>query len=304
MKVLTAIGLSWLSFVCAHTLPIAKDISKATQLAQLYNKPLIMTFTGNNWCQLSQKVTSNLLYSQEFADALGNSFIFAHLDFPKMSATPDERYEEVRQHYHITSFPTLVMVQPNGKEITRFSYSEQSPQAFAEAICHLFAKYLKLQEEMERIDLSAAQENQLKNLYQEALELRCPSYITTLLEHGLQSGTTAFFPVERYAQLVVEGKEESDEGRQLKDEVIKRDPENREGARMRLALLDFQSHQDDPDRAVEEPLSYIHDLGKRQDDNLWRLHCVISDYFARHGREEEAKLHARRSSELLSKEKE
>ncbi len=279
------------------SLPQVSDLSKGIQLAQLYNRPLILVFTGSDWCSWSQKVCKKLFESEEFSEAIGNNFIFVSLDFPT-SVKVDAEKIEAKKQYGVTTFPTLLMLEPDGREVTRLSYSESSSDEFAHSLKQLFSKFALLQEEVARVDLSSIEEKHLESLYKEAVEIRCPSFISELLEKGLELGRGAFFPVEKYSQLILEGKVDTPEAEKLKEEIVSLDRDNHEGARLRLALLDFQSHQDDPDKAAKEPLSYLEEMGKTEDDNLWRLHRLISDYFSEHGRPEEAKEHAVKSAEL------
>lgn len=280
--------------------PMMENFSKATQLAQLYNRPMILVFTGSDWCDWSQKVSKELFETEEFSEAIGNSFIFVQLDFPKTTDKAviiSEQNLRLKEQYHVDQFPSLVMIEPDGREITRISYSEKTAEQFAYTLKGIFSKFLLLQNEVAKVDLASLEESKLEELYNEAMELKCPTFISQLLDQGLKSGTSAFFPVEKYSQLVLEGKVDQEEAVKLKQVIRERDEDNEEGARLRLALLDFQSHIDDPDRATEEPLSYIRDFGKKEDDNLWRLHMLISDYFSEHGREEEAKEHAEKTLE-------
>ena len=282
------------------SLPVTGDINKATQLAQLYNRPMILVFTGSDWCEWSQKICDELFESSEFSDSIGNAFIFVHLDFPGsiMKQTLGSHTNmDLKKKYEVTSFPTLIMASPDGTEITRLSYSEQSADKFAFSLKNIFSKFIHLQDEVAKIDLASIQENDLRQLYNGAVEIRCPTFISHLLDQGMKLKQGAFFPVEKYSQLVLEGKVDTQEAKDLKELVVERDFDNKEGARLRLALLDFQSHHSDPDLATKEPLSYIADFGSNEDDNLWRLHMLISDYFSEHGREDEAKVHAIKSLE-------
>ncbi len=286
-----------LHFQLFPSLPQMSDLTKATQLAQLYNRPLILVFTGSDWCSWSQKISKKMFDSEEFSEAVGSSFIFVPLDFPS-NALIDEGRLEVKRRYDVKTFPTLLMVEPDGREITRLSYSDSSGSEFAHLLKQLFSKFAVLQQEVTRVDLSSVDEKKLETLYNEAVQIRCPSFISQLLEKGLELGQGAFFPVEKYSQLVLEGKVDTPEAEKLKEVIMTKDRDNHEGARLRLALLDFQSHQDDPEKAAKESLSYLEERSNDQDDNLWRLHKLISDYFSEHDRPEEAKEHAEKALEL------
>ncbi len=303
-RVLSVITI-FLPFLLFSSPPKVDDFNKGMQLAQLYNRPLILVFTGLDWCPWSKKISEELFASPEFSAAIGNAFIFVHLDYPHASSkslimTPEK--SALKNKYAVTTFPTLIMIEPDGKEVTRLSYSELTASKFAFSLKNIFTKFLSLQDEVAKIDLASITEDKLENLYNQAVELRCPTFISHLLDEGLKLDQGAFFCVEKYSQLVLEGKVDTEQAKALKTQIVERDQDNKEGARLRLALLDFQSHLEDPDLATKEPLSYIEDFGKKDDDNLWRLHMLISDYFSEHGREKEAKEHAEKTLETAPKE--
>ena len=283
--------LCLLSWQLSSAPPVATDFNKAVQLAQLYKRPLILVFTGSDWCSWSQKLMRELFEEENFSAAIGHSFIFVHLDFPAKGA-PNEQHYMLEKQYAVQSFPTLIMIEPDGKEVTRLSYLESAPEQFACLLKQMFSKFSRLQHEVAKIDLASAEESKLEDLYCQAVQLRCPSLQAQLLDQGLKQEKGVFFSLEKFSQLVVEGKVDTAQGEAIKRQILERDPEDRQGGRLRLALLDFQSHIDEPERAAKEPLSYLEDMQNVEDTNISRLHRVISEYFLEHGRQEEKKVHA------------
>jgi thioredoxin-related protein len=66
----------------------------------------------------------NVFSKKEFVDAAAKKFVLVELDFPKGDQAVADKNEPMAKKYNIEGFPTVILLTPEGKEITRFFASE------------------------------------------------------------------------------------------------------------------------------------------------------------------------------------
>ena len=104
------------------------NIEEAKQAAADKGAPILMVFSGSDWCrpciQMRQEVWNNPVF-QEYAR---ESLVLLELDFParkknKLSPEQTAHNEALAEEYNPKGeFPTAVLIGPEGKEIAHFGY--------------------------------------------------------------------------------------------------------------------------------------------------------------------------------------
>lgn len=100
---------------------IAKTKSKNTK------KPILMLFTGSDWCAPCKMLKKDFFDSKDFIDK-SNSFIMLMVDFPRNKELISQNQEKdnklLSAKYGVKSFPTIIAVNYNGAIIDKIkSYS-------------------------------------------------------------------------------------------------------------------------------------------------------------------------------------
>lgn len=112
------------------------NYSQALDTAKKANKPMILFFTGSDWCTWCNKLDSEVLETTEFSKAVGNKFVFVKLDFPKKSPQSNQIAEQNKNllaKYQVKAFPTLLILNSaNEQVIGTANYRPGGPQSFAE----------------------------------------------------------------------------------------------------------------------------------------------------------------------------
>lgn len=105
------------------------DYNKALFLAKRNNKPVLMTFTGKDWCQWCIKMENEVFEKDEFKKFAKNNMVLLELDFP-MSSKLDpklmQQNEWLSKMFDVKAFPTVVVVNKEGTELARGSYTGNS----------------------------------------------------------------------------------------------------------------------------------------------------------------------------------
>jgi thioredoxin-related protein len=102
-----------------------KDLDQAKQIAVTKNKPILVYFTGSDWCMWCMKLDKEVFSKQEFKDYLKENFIPVVIDFPmyqEQSAAIRRKHEKLKAKYAVQGFPTLFLLNPQGKILAKSNY--------------------------------------------------------------------------------------------------------------------------------------------------------------------------------------
>jgi thiol:disulfide interchange protein len=96
------------------------DLEKAFVKAKAEKKAVLVEFTGSDWCPPCIAMRKNVFSKKDFVTAASKNFVLVELDFPNGDAEVKKKNEPYAVKYKIEGFPTVILFQPDGKEITRF----------------------------------------------------------------------------------------------------------------------------------------------------------------------------------------
>ena len=111
------------------------NYQEAEALAKKENRPLLLFFTGTDWCGWCKRLVREVFDDPEFAEKLGNRFVFVELDFPMRKTLPEaivKQNQELKEKYKIDGYPTVVIVSPSGQKLGVTGYREGGARAYAE----------------------------------------------------------------------------------------------------------------------------------------------------------------------------
>ncbi len=109
------------------------DYQAALKEAGKSDRAVLVNFTGSDWCGWCLRLAKETFSKPEFAAFAARNLVLLEADFPqgkKQSATVKKQNEELREKFQVEGFPTLVLLDKNGKEIGRHGgYLEGGPAA-------------------------------------------------------------------------------------------------------------------------------------------------------------------------------
>jgi thiol:disulfide interchange protein len=103
------------------------DLDKALATAKKEKKAVLVEFTGSDWCPPCIAMRKNVFSKKEFVDAASKKYILVELDFPKGTPEVAEKNKPHAEKFKIEGFPTVVLLNSDGKEFTRF-FASQYPK--------------------------------------------------------------------------------------------------------------------------------------------------------------------------------
>lgn len=121
MKKFVIIGLLLLSGVSvgAQELKWETNMEQATQIAIKSKKPLLMFFTGSDWCGWCIRLQNEVLKKPEFAAWAKENVVLLELDFPRRSPQQPEIQKqnmELQQIFDVRGYPTIWFAKPSKKD--------------------------------------------------------------------------------------------------------------------------------------------------------------------------------------------
>jgi thioredoxin-related protein len=130
MKTIMAVWAVWLLGLAAGLggTGWTKDCDAALARAKRENKPVLLQFTGQKWCQLCVVLEKKIFSKKQFLDAASKNWVLVEIDLTRGKLDkmpPDQRamYERNRglaKKYKLRSVPTFILLDANGKEFSRF----------------------------------------------------------------------------------------------------------------------------------------------------------------------------------------
>lgn len=100
------------------------DLDKALADAKAAKKSVLVEFTGSDWCPPCIAMRKNVFSKKEFVQAASKNFILVELDFPKADKALADKNQPLAEKYKIEGFPTVILLDSEGKEFDRFFASE------------------------------------------------------------------------------------------------------------------------------------------------------------------------------------
>lgn len=107
-----------------------QDYDAATAFAKEHGLPVMLKFTGSDWCGWCQMMEKTVFSTAEFAKWAEGRVMLVTLDYPRFTATvPDEykkRNNELVVEHQVQGFPTYVVTDAEGKVLGRLGASRDA----------------------------------------------------------------------------------------------------------------------------------------------------------------------------------
>jgi protein disulfide-isomerase len=109
------------------------DYKKAQEEAKTNNKLVLLDFTGSDWCGWCIKLDREVFSQPEFKDYASKNLVLVELDFPRkkeLSTETRKQNQELAGRYGIEGFPTIIVLNAEGKKVGELGYMPGGADAF------------------------------------------------------------------------------------------------------------------------------------------------------------------------------
>ena len=101
------------------------NFEQAQARAKAENKPMLLDFTGSDWCGWCIRLDKEVFSQPEFKAYAAESLVLVELDFPRgkeQSAEIKAQNKALAKKYSIRGYPTIVLLTAEGELIERTGY--------------------------------------------------------------------------------------------------------------------------------------------------------------------------------------
>ncbi len=116
------------------------DFEEAKQIANKNDRPIILAFTGSDWCAPCIKLEKMVLHTKEFEQFAKENYVLLRADFPRrkknqLSQTLQNQNKELAEKYNRSGgFPMVAVLDKTGKKLGELGYKKVSPSSYIEIL--------------------------------------------------------------------------------------------------------------------------------------------------------------------------
>lgn len=119
---------AFLPLLLALSLPLlahagwGTDYKAAIAQAKSQNKLVLLDFTGSDWCGYCKLLDKEVLSQPSFKKFADKRYVAVTLDYPHDAPQSDvvkQQNDALAKQYNIEGFPTLIVLDADGKELGR-----------------------------------------------------------------------------------------------------------------------------------------------------------------------------------------
>ncbi|CAM4072357.1 thioredoxin family protein [Flavobacterium sinopsychrotolerans] len=119
-KIIVALLLFAGSFAAeAQELVWETNVTKAMAISTETKKPLLLFFTGSDWCGWCIRLQKEVLKTPEFAAWAKENVVLVELDYPRKAPQTEDikkQNNELQMAFGIQGFPTIILANATTKE--------------------------------------------------------------------------------------------------------------------------------------------------------------------------------------------
>ena len=119
------------------------DFDKAKKEAAEKSLPVLVDFSGSDWCGWCIKLDKEVFPQKEFEAFAKDHMVLFRADFPRakeLAADLKTQNEQLCKEYGIEGFPTVLLLDAGGKVIARTGYRRGGAAAYVDYLTKLLTK--------------------------------------------------------------------------------------------------------------------------------------------------------------------
>jgi protein disulfide-isomerase len=130
--------------VTAENLTWYTSLEQAQTAAQAKNLPILIDFTGSDWCIWCKRLGDEVFSQPEFKAYTNTSMILVRIDFPRgfrsLPAEEQQYRKDLQERFAIEGYPTVILTDAKGVEIARTGYQEGGAASYVTHLKGLLAE--------------------------------------------------------------------------------------------------------------------------------------------------------------------
>lgn len=119
------------------------DLPQALRVARALNRPLLVNFSGSDWCGVCHQLDKEIYKTPVFEDYARRSLVLVNLDFPKMKQLPDDlglQNKFVAETFGVDQFPYVIVMDNYATPLGALGYTGGTPDSFVSLVKQTIAR--------------------------------------------------------------------------------------------------------------------------------------------------------------------
>ena len=120
-----------------HNAMWLEDYDTALSLASKIDKPILINFTGSDWCVWCQRLSDEVFSQTEFITYASENLVLLKIDFLMNTPQPEEIRNAniaLMEKYAVQGFPTIVFIDSEENVLAQTGYQPDGVKAYIEHI--------------------------------------------------------------------------------------------------------------------------------------------------------------------------
>jgi len=124
-----------------------EDFAEAKAHAAELNRPMLLNFSGSDWCRYCQKLDEEIFSTPQFEAFADENLVLVLVDFPRdkdQSAELKYQNQQLKVRYGFVDgrdgYPTLFITNPDGSALGRMGYMRGGPEPFLKELRAVLAR--------------------------------------------------------------------------------------------------------------------------------------------------------------------
>ena len=137
------VAFAGLSVLAGESKEWGTDYEAALRKAKEENKHVLLDFSGSDWCGWCIKLDEEVFSKKPFKDYAATDLVLVLVDFPRGKKQSDElkkQNEKLAEKYRIRGFPTVILLDSEGKLVGRTGYQQGGPEKYVKHLQELVGK--------------------------------------------------------------------------------------------------------------------------------------------------------------------
>lgn len=118
------------------------DFAAARQQAAEKGRPILVDFSGSDWCGWCIRLDKEVFSKREFRNYADDALVLFLADFPNAKQQPEDveaQNRKLAETYGVRGFPTVLLMDKDGKVLARTGYRKGGPKAYVDHLKSLLS---------------------------------------------------------------------------------------------------------------------------------------------------------------------
>jgi thioredoxin-related protein len=114
-----------------------EDLAAARSISSETGRPILLDFTGSDWCGWCMKLDQEVFATPEFRAYAKDNLVLTKVDFPRNKPQSPElkkQNQRLQDAFDVQGYPTIVIVTSAGKKLGTLGYQPGGPVPFIDAL--------------------------------------------------------------------------------------------------------------------------------------------------------------------------